>query len=94
MVKGKVFFIALVTVLAFTSGLYTEGVFAMGANGGSVHPQGGKRNMEGGKGQGKRSLDNRTEGSPSKEGHDEKTEKPSPEKKPRLKYRDMFECSC
>jgi hypothetical protein len=92
--KAKFFFIALVTVAAFSLDAHAGPLFAMGANGGPFAPE-GKRGVEEPKGKGDRKMNGKSEeGSPAGGDEKGKTEKPFPNKKPRLKYRDPYDCSC
>jgi hypothetical protein len=85
-------FMALLTILSFCA---SEGTaFAMGANGGNLYPQGNTTTIDEGKGQREKKVDMNGEDMTKKEKADEKTGLPSPKKKPRLKYRDMYECGC
>jgi len=71
MADTKVFFVALVAVLALTSYSCTQVVRGENADNGVVKPRGETQ----GNGEGK-------------------TKGPAPEKKPRLKYWDPYECGC
>lgn len=95
MVKGKVFLIALMTALAFTSSVCAEVIFAMGADGGSLQPRENMKTLGDGKGKGEKNLDKGKtgEGAITRE-KEEEEENASPKKKPRLKYWDPYECGC
>jgi hypothetical protein len=66
----------------------------MGANGGSLSPHGDTKAAEEGTGKGDQKVDKDGEGTPPAEKAEERTLRPSQKKKPRLKYRDMYECGC
>ena len=85
---------ALVTVVAFVCSVAPETVFAMGANGGTVNPQGEPKGIGGGKeGDGKRSGQKEEEPAGTKE-KENGSSATSPKKKPRLKFWDPYECGC
>ncbi len=89
--KSGIFFIALFAALAFASGIGAEEALSPGL-GGLTLPQGHERDT----GQDEKNHHDirNGEGSPSKDRKDATPGEPSPKKKPRLKYRDMFECPC
>jgi len=93
MKRPKIFLVALITALAFTSGVFAKETFAMGANGGSLAPEEKKGVEEPGR-QGDKKTNGKREEGPTQGDDKGKTEKPSQNKKPRLKYRDPYDCSC
>jgi hypothetical protein len=78
---------SMVTALVLVAGVQAGTVLAIGSKGEAVHPQDNKTNERHFEGKGTE------EGLSSKESGTQK-EKASPQKKPRLKYRDESKCSC
>jgi len=79
-------------ILAFGPGPYTAKVSAMGQNPNAVRTEEQKVNGTQDKKNHGHEFKGEVSSEPEKDGT--KTEEPSPKKEPRIKYRDMFECSC
>jgi hypothetical protein len=94
--KRKIFFSTLVIAAALISGPFVGRTFAAGRESATAPLQGGSKNPERGTESGERNLEKGKSGkeSTTKEKEGRKIEKPSPGKKPRLKYRDPYECGC
>jgi hypothetical protein len=86
--------IALVTMLTFVLPLSGGFAFAMGAHGGPLSPPGETKAVGEGPARGEKEPGKGGEGTRQEEKTKEQAVPPSPEKKPRIKYRDMYECGC
>jgi len=87
-----IFFIVLMMILSFGPGLVAAETSTTPPNVNAVRPEEQKLN-------GKQDEKNRGSGinggdSSSGKKDEVNPEEPSPKQKPRIKYRDMFECSC
>lgn len=89
--RSVIITIVLGTALLLFAGVQAESILAMGAKGTAVQSPDNKTDES----QRVRDQDKQTgDGISSKESNTRNTEKPSPQKKPRLKYRDVPGCSC
>ena len=66
----------------------------MGANGGPLSPRGDTKAVEEGAVKSEKKIDKSGEDAAGKEKAEEQAGQPSQKKKPRIKYRDMYECGC
>ncbi len=88
-------FISLLAMTAFLLCMSVDTTFAMGANGGPYAPEGGTKATEEGAVKNEKKSDKKSgEEAAGEEKKGEQTGQPSQKKKPRLKYRDMYECGC
>jgi hypothetical protein len=94
--KGKIFFLALVIAAALIPYPFAGRPFAAGGASAIVPLKDAGKNLEKGTEPGERNLEKGKSGAEltTKEKEGKKIEKPSPVKKPRLKYRDPYECGC
>jgi hypothetical protein len=86
--KNKVTYLALAAVLLFAAGPQVHAAYAMGSKGGAV-----QQPDEGSHTEDQKDKNPGDALSPKDKESSEKKKEP-PKKKPRLKYRDQFECSC
>ena len=89
--RSVIITIVLGTALLLFAGVPAESVFAMGAKNGAVQTEDNTTDA------GKTEIDQKRQtkdGISSKESGAHNKEKPSMEKRPRLKYRDVPGCSC
>jgi hypothetical protein len=90
--RSGIFFIVLQMILFFGPDPFIDKAPAMGPNVNAVHPE--EQKLERQQDEKNRGDNFREEGSSEPEKDGTKTEEPSSKKEPRIKYRDMFECSC
>jgi Sec-independent protein translocase protein TatA len=90
--RSGIFFILLLVILFFGPGPFINKASAMGPAVNAVRPEEEKlERQQDGKNRGENL---REENSSESEKDSTETEEPSSRKGPRIKYRDMFECSC
>jgi len=87
-----IFFIVLMMILSVGSGLVAGEASAMGPNVNAVRPE--EQKLNGKQNEKNRGSGIKREGSSPGKKDEVHPEEPSPKKEPRIKYRDMFECSC
>jgi hypothetical protein len=87
-----IFFIVLMMILSVGSGLVAGEASAMGPNVNAVRPE--EQKLNGKQDEKNRGNGIKGEGSSPEKKNEVNPEGPSPKKEPRIKYRDMFECSC
>jgi hypothetical protein len=93
--KAKIFFLAAAVAAMLISDPFAGRSFATGGESAVVPHQAGSVNVEKGTESGERNPDKGKGGEGNRaEKREGKVEKPSSVKKPRLKYRDPYECGC